>query len=397
VLAICGGGNAGHALTVVASQNFDGDVRWLVRTPEKAAALQATVAAEGLRSPGVIKGSADRLNRISADPADVIPDADIVIVAVPAFAHVPVLTQIVPYLKETALVGCLPTRGGFEFDARRLIPGVAPNGSRVVFGLQTLPWSTRVARQGAVVNFGAVKARVMMASTPGERASEIASMLTALLGLEVVPTAGFLNMTLGNPGQFIHPGLMFSLFRSWAGEEYDQDGIPRFYADVTDGTGEFVQELSEEAVAVACEIEQLSGGRLDLSGVQSVHDWLRMSYPTQTADPSTVGSCFRTGPLQVREAPMRKTARGTFVPNFDYRYLTEDVPYGLVVTRSLAQIVGVETPAIDAVVRWTQAMTESLYLANGHVRASDVRHLPVPQSCGIDNAARLLEWYTEGA
>ena len=397
MLAICGGGNAGHALTVVASQNFDGDVRWLVRTPEKAESLQATVAADGLRSTGVITGCADRLTRISADPADVIPDADIVIVAVPAFAHVPVLTEIIPYLKETALIGCLPTRGGFEFDARRLIPGVAPNGGRVVFGLQTLPWSTRVAKLGAVVNFGAVKAKVLMASMPDEPSAEIASLLTRLLGLEVAPTAGFLNMTLGNPGQFIHPGLMFGLFRSWTGDEYEQGGIPLFYANVSDRTGEFVQALSMEALAVAREIERLSGGVLDVSGVQSVHDWLRMSYPAQTADTSTVGSCFRTGPLQAREAPMRKTERGTFVPNFGYRYLAEDVPYGLVVTRSLAQIVGVETPAIDAVLRWTQAMTESLYLANGHVRPGDVRHLPVPQSCGIDSTARLLEWYTEGA
>jgi hypothetical protein len=397
VLAICGGGNAGHALTVVASQNFDGEVHWLVSTPEKAESLRATVAAEGLRSTGVIAGAADRLTRISADPAEIIPNADVVIVAVPAFAHAAVLTHIVPHLKETVLVGCLPTRGGFEFDARRLIPGIDPNGSRAVFGLQTLPWSTRIVKPGAIVNFGAVKAKVLMASMPGAQAPEIASVLTQLLGLDVVPTSGFLNMTLGNPGQFIHPGLMFSLFRSWSGEEYEQGRIPLFYADVSDETGEFVEELSQEAIAVARALERLSGGRLDAGGVHSVHEWLRMSYPTQTEDTSTVGSCFRTGPLQVREAPMRKTGQGTFIPNFEYRYLTEDVPYGLVVTRSLAQIVEVETPAIDSVVRWTQAVTDSLYMANGHVRASDVRHLPVPQSCGIDSTARLLEWYVEGA
>ena len=40
VLAICGGGNGGHALAVVASQNFDGDIDWLVGSEEKADLLR---------------------------------------------------------------------------------------------------------------------------------------------------------------------------------------------------------------------------------------------------------------------------------------------------------------------------------------------------------------------
>lgn len=94
---------------------------------------------------------------------------------------------------------------------------------------------------------------------------------------------------------------------------------------------------------------------------------------------------------------MRETGRGTFVPQFGYRYLSEDVPYGLVVTRSLAQLVGCSTPAIDAVLRWTQANTEATYLANGRVDPADVRHLPVPQSCGIQSADDLFAWYAQGA
>jgi hypothetical protein len=398
-LTICGGGNGGHALAVVASQNFDGDVHWLVSADDKADQLRAAMVAEGgLRSTGAIVARAERLRTISADPEQVIPQADVVIVVVPAFAHAPVLEQIAPHLKATALLGCLPARGGFEFDVRRLISGIEPAGSRRVFALQTLPWSTRVVTPGAVVNFGAIKAKVLLASLPGRDAAELAAEVGALLDLEVVPTSGFLNMTLGNPGQFIHPGLMYGIFKSWRAEdECTEDEIPFFYARVSEEMGDFVQELSLEAIGVAREIERQTGGTFDLSGVNSVHDWLKMSYPTQTEDTSTVASCFRTGPLQVRRAPMRATGRGTFVPQFGYRYLSEDVPYGLVVTRALAQLLGCATPAIDAVLRWTQANTEAMYLANGRVHPADVRHLPVPQSCGIDSASELFAWYAQGA
>src|SRR5262245_56438032 len=86
-LTICGGGNGGHALAVVASQNFDGDIDWLVGSDEKAELLRRGLSADGLHSTGVIRSTAHRLRTISADPAQVIPNADIVMIVVPAFVH----------------------------------------------------------------------------------------------------------------------------------------------------------------------------------------------------------------------------------------------------------------------------------------------------------------------
>src|SRR5690349_20704490 len=79
VLAICGGGNAGHALAVVASRNFDGDIVWLAGTEEKAELLRSGVfSTDGLRSTGVFVGVADKVRTVSANPAEAIPDADLV-------------------------------------------------------------------------------------------------------------------------------------------------------------------------------------------------------------------------------------------------------------------------------------------------------------------------------
>jgi len=51
---------------------------------------------------------------------------------------------------------------------------------------------------------------------------------------------------------------------------------------------------------------------------------------------------------------MIKEAPGKFVPDFHYRFLAEDVPYGLVVSRGIGEIVGVPTPTLDVVVRWAR-------------------------------------------
>jgi hypothetical protein len=392
VLAICGGGNAGHALAVVASQRFNGDILWLTSCEEKAEILRRGVFSEsGLQSTGVIQGRADKVRLISCDPEQVIPRANLVMLAVPAFAHAPVLRQIAPFLRHDACVGSLPSRSGFEFEATQLLG--EPKGSRVLFGLQTLPWSTRVQEPGKTVNFGALKAKVLLATLPAEHAPRLAPRLSKILGIELVPSANFLNMTLGNPGQIIHPGLMYGFFARWHGEHYRQNTIPFFYADASDETGKFVERLSNDVLRVARAIQRSSAGTVDLSGVLSIHDWLKISYPEQTKDASTVATCFRTGPLQHRKAPMLEIDADCFVPNFAYRYLSEDVPYGLAVTKAFAQIARVRTPALDAVLKWAQERLGKHYLVDGALDGPDAQDLPIPQNAHIDTLRDLVQWY----
>jgi opine dehydrogenase len=287
----------------------------------------------------------------------------------------------------------LPTRGGFEFEASRLISDDGFGGRPTLFGLQTLPWSTRVVNLGETVNFGAVKAKVVMAALPADDGPELAGQLSKLLGTTLVSTDGFVNLTLGNPGQYIHPGLMYGHFHAWNGEEYTEDTIPMFYAQATDAMGQVVEKLSSDAIAVAQRIEEESRGALDLSDVVPVHDWLESSYSHVTGDVTTVATCLRTGPIQARKAPVTEVSPGRFVPDFGYRYLREDIPYGLVVTRAFGEIADVPTPMIDEVISWAQSKMKKVYLVDGRLKGPDARDLPIPQNHTILTLAELLRWY----
>jgi predicted dinucleotide-binding enzyme len=394
-VTVCGGGNAAHALAVVASQNFGGVIDWLVSTDEKAELLRQGLSS-GLRSTGVITASADRVRTISADPAEVIPNADVVIITVPAFAHAPVLRRIKPYVSERTAIGCMPTRGGFEFEAAQLA-SLRESARPTIFGLQTLPWSTRVTTVGSEVHIGAAKAEVVLAALPASQAPTLAGRLSEMLGTRVLATASFLGLTIGNPGQIIHPGLMYSHFRSWQGEEYSEDRVPRLYAEATDEMGVLVERLSDDALATARALEAQSRGAFELQAVVlPIHEWLRTAYDHVTGDTSSVASCFRTGPIQARRAPMIESRPGRFVPNFQYRYLSEDVPFGLVVTRALAEIAAVETPMIDDVIVWAQSVLQKAYLVEDGLRGPDAKDVPIPQNYGVSTVSDLIDWYTEG-
>ena len=248
-LAICGGGNGGHVLAVVASAHFAGDILWLTSTEEKAARLRKGLfAPEGLQATGVVSGSAHRVRGISADPAEVIPHADLVLLALPAFAHAPVLGRIAPHLKDDVTLGAMPSRSGLEFDLAPILAG--PGCSRrTAFGLQTLPWTARVQAIGRIVEVKGIKASVPSAARPADRAVPMTWDLTRLFGTEILRLSSFLDLTLGNPGQVIHPAGMYGLFGDRE-RIYRKRDIPQFYLDLPDRAAAVMEAISQEIITL---------------------------------------------------------------------------------------------------------------------------------------------------
>lgn len=270
VMAICGGGNGAHALAVVASAHHNGDIVWLTSTPTKADGLREGVfSPEGLRASGVLRGSASRVRTVSSDPAEVIPAADIVLFVLPAFAHSIALARIRPHLKDTVLLGVIPSRGGFEFEVMRT--GLLRDGQRrTVFGFQTLPWLCRVHEWARVVEIKGVKAKIPAAALPRGRTDEIARRMTDLVGTAITSLPNFLHLTLGNPSQIIHAGIMYAMFRGPA-LTYRAQEIPRIYDHVDETAARLLEAMSEDIVAVARAIEEATGGALDMSGVIPIY------------------------------------------------------------------------------------------------------------------------------
>jgi hypothetical protein len=74
---------------------------------------------------------------------------------------------------------------------------------------------------------------------------------------------------------------------------------------------------------------------------------------------------------------------GGLEPHFGSRYLAEDVPYGLVVTRGIAALAGVPTPTMDQVITWAQERLGKEYLVDGRLQGRDVGASRAPQRYGF--------------
>ena len=388
-VTICGGGNAAHVLIALAA-----DAGWEVDVfaplANEAERLQVSLAAKGgmkaRRGDETIVGGA---RCISADPAEVIPGSELVLLALPAFAHGSTLQTIADYLDSGVMIGALPARGGFDYQTLSILK--EKRVSARIFGLQTLPWACRIITYGQEVEILGTKAEVDLAAYPSGKAIALIEQLSPLLGLKLTPVESFLSLTLANTGQLIHPGIMYGLGRDKAAVIFAQDEIPLFYQGVDQPTADLLQAMSDEVQTIARELS-IHLPNFEPQEVIPIHKWLLRSYPTDITNGSTLRHAFNTNRAYVGlRLPTLPVGENAFVIDYKARYLSEDVPFGLVVLRGIADLVGVKTPTINEVIIWAQQHLEQQYLIDGRLAGSNLAGTRAPQVYGIQEVSQLAE------
>ncbi len=138
-----------------------------------------------------------------------------------------------------------------------------------------------------------------------------------------------------------------------------------------DPTADMLIAVSDEIMKVKKTLEEKHG--LDLTGVHHVTDWMLMSY-SDIPDKTSLRTMINTNKgYQGLLHPMKKTDEGKFVPDYNYRYLSEDLPQGLVVMKGIAELCAVETPNIDVVLDFGQKALGKSYLVDGKLTGPDVK------------------------
>jgi opine dehydrogenase len=128
----------------------------------------------------------------------------------------------------------------------------------------------------------------------------------------------------------------------------------KFYAEgVTPAVARLYQAINRERVAVA--------GALG-AAVPTLEDWFDRVYGVREA--SLVETCRRLtfnsdGPYQATGTPS----------SLEHKFITEDVPTGLMPMSALGAAAGVPTPAIDALVALVQTMTGKDFAAEARTLA----------------------------
>ena len=389
-ITICGSGNATHAMIPIIHSNFSGKINLFFRYQRKVNIFKKLI--DERRFITAIKGQEKlygRPNKVSRFVEEVCPDADLILLPLPAFAHEPIISQIAPFLKEEAIIGAIPARSGFEYSTLKILKKA--NREKIkIFGLQTLPWSCRTREYASKVEILGEKEVVGMAGFPHKITSELAPFLTRLLDLKIESLPNMLTLSLANVGQIIHPGIMYGLFKGKEELKYRKEEIPLFYQGVTKEISQTLKVMSDEILVLTKEIKNIYKS-IDLDQVLGLKDWLIYSYKESIADKSTLQSCFVTNSAyQGLRAPMKRVDNDYFLPDFQTRYLTEDVPYGLVVTKAIAQLAKVDMPMIDEVILTISKWIGKEYIKGGYLEGKDIKDTRIPQNYGMKNLEEII-------
>lgn len=290
---------------------------------------RGTVAFAGgakLQAQGKLTGAYQPM--IAADCASALRDTDAVMVAVPGYGHRAVLDALAATLRPGQPV---IISSHMSFSALYLAKQLAARGTQAPIAAwgTTITTGRRVGEAGVLVSN--VRNKADLAALPVGETDAMVALCRTLFGERFVPREDLIAVSLSNLNPQNHLAMSLCNFtRIEKGEHWPN------WSGLTPAVGRLIEALDAERLSVAAAFG---------TSVRSVRDHFQLSYGVPHGPPGDTGAILlgrdqSTGPASL-----------------DTRYITEDVPYGLVPSTVLARIAGVPMPLHEAGI----AMFSALY------------------------------------
>lgn len=201
----------------------------------------------------------------------------------------------------------------------------------------------------------------------------------------------------------VHTGILYGLHRGTPDATFADP--PLFYETVDDFTAAHLECLVAETrvmrAALLLALQAAGVPSLGVGAPQELQSVLTEGYGLDSfTDTSSLSATYRTNEhlvgirmpavLRAGGAQQRGVDNPTWVVDPASRFLTDDVPWGLVVLRSLADLLGVATPAIDETLTFAQSVMGRLYLVDGELKGPDVADSGALQNFNVHSLEDLL-------
>lgn len=275
---------------------------------------------------------------------EAVAGADLIVAAVPAVAHGFLARSLAPLLGEDPIVHLNPGQTGGSLHFVRELRRAGCERPVRCCETVTLTCICRMAGPARVEVYRRTT-NLLCAAFPGELAPDVLPQVAAAFP-NVVAAENVMETGLSNINAVMHPAGMVAN----AGWIEQHTGELLFYGQaVSPAVARLMEAVDRERLAIV--------GALDLPQRAFVEIFHAAGLTSEAALRS--GSVFRA----IRESgPNRTIAAPT---SHDHRYLHEDVAYGLVPMAELGRLLGVETPAMDALVTLASEINRRDYRRDG--------------------------------
>lgn len=265
---------------------------------------------------------------VAASPADALEGAGAVFLVVDAAGHRPVMDRVAPLLKPGVpfVVSAAHSLSGLYLarilgDRAREIP---------ILSFNTSPGTAHRHGPG-VVDIRTVRARIEVSVMPAVLADQALEICRTLLPARFETRAEALSIALlSNCNPVFHvPVCLLNLNRIEAGEAWAP------YGATSPAVGRLMEALDRERLAVAAAFGIT---------IHSVNEHFHRSFRVPL------------GSMAQMNAVLFASGRGPKGPvSVEHRYLTQDIPFGIVFAAAVARVAGCPTPVHDGVIATANA------------------------------------------
>jgi len=319
-IAVLGGGNGAH--TVAADLTLKGLSVNMFEMEQFASSMQKVFDTGEIEMTGVAGQGKAKLNLVTTDLAAAIRDVEVIFIILPGFTISTYAKLLAPHLAENQMVIIMPgTLAALEF--RQTLRASGNLKEIITAEVGGLPFATRLIAPGKVRTFH-IRAVCPLAAVPGNQSPVVFEKITGLYPFALKKTV--IETGMGHLTPLLHPaGCLLNAGRI----ERSHGEFYMYEEGMTPAVVRVIEALDQERIQI--------GKRLGIDLPTGVDMMVESAYgPRGTLWESLNGSAGLT--------PVKGP------PSLDNRYVTEDIPYGLVAWACLGDAVGIDTPMMDSLV-----------------------------------------------
>jgi opine dehydrogenase len=338
-VAVLGGGNGAHA--AAADLTLKGfAVNMFSLFPQELAPIRQQ---GGIRLEDDAGERLVPIHRTCENIADAIAGVETILVAVPALAHAAYAQACAPHLQggQTVILNPGSTGGALAFRK-----SLKDSGARTDVSLgetNTLTYICRLTGPAKVKI--TVRTKTQFACFPGkETGKHIKAFEEMFPGTK--QRESVLQTSLTNFNAVMHaPGMILNA--GWI--EFTKGNFSYYCEGTTPAVAKVIDQIDKERIALCQKVNY------------STERFLEFFYKAG----STSERAFKSGSVYMglQESEPNRFIRAP--ENLKYRYLTEDVPYGIVPMAYLGKMLSVSTPTINALIDLASLINETNYWETG--------------------------------
>jgi opine dehydrogenase len=349
LIAVLGGGNGGHA--IAANLSLAGFKVNFFELPQFAESFEKVLRTKEIQIQGISIDGVAKLNLATTDIQQAIKDAEVIFVITPAFGHKAMAEVCAPFVQNGQIIVLMPGSGGSLefvniFKQRKV-------KREVTFAEScTLPYGARLKGPGHV----SVLINAMILPTgvfPSKKTEEVIPKLKPFYSM-IIPAKDVLEAAINNPNPIVHPvATLLSATR------------------IEHSKGEFYLYAEGMTPAVARTYESLNQERLSICKAlgYKLHHWDNLEFKDYNLGETEEECRYRILNTSM-DAAFGKDGiyAGIKMKGPEHlkdRYVTEDVPYGMVLLSTLGDLLGVPTPTHDAVIQLASVINRTDYWKTG--------------------------------